>query len=146
MADQKTGLFVVSYDIGTDLIGAPLFKLHLSVYTPNKTVTGTGRITQTTNPPLDIATRVQGEYTYMTVMPNKSHILVTAVGYPIINWPAHAGIGPVIPPNVELRMVLEDNWSSGRAMYRYLVDGSWHEVTDAPVKSVPIEQFVAAAK
>ncbi|ENY73122.1 hypothetical protein G114_04133 [Aeromonas diversa CDC 2478-85] len=136
--NTKTGLFLASFQIGKAMPGAPLLHLNLAVYTPGETVTGVSHVTQATNPPLDVASELKGQYTYMTVMPNKSHILVTAQGYPIVKWPQHGGLGPVIQPNLELRMVLSDDWKSGTANYKYQ-DGNqvWHEVKDVPVTLVP---------
>ena len=137
----KTGLFPICYEIGGAMPGAPLFKASLMVYTPDERITGFGEITQTTNPPLDIKTKLEGNYTYMTVMPRNVHILITAQGYPPIHWPPGGGIGPVIPPNVELRMVVEENWQSGTANYKYLDGkGNWHDIKDAPVKAVPCQK------
>jgi hypothetical protein len=134
---KKTGLFPVCYEIGGDKPGAPLFKVSLLVYTPGKTVSGYGIITQATNPPLKIETKLNGDFTYMTVMPRIVHILVVATGYPDIHWPPHGGIGPVIPPKVHLRMVLKENWKSGTANYQYLDSkGNWHNIKNAPVKIV----------
>ena len=137
-SETKKGLFLVSYDIGGDMPGAPLFKINFSVYTPGETVSGIGQITQATNPPLDIGTNLCGQYTYMCVMPDTCHILITATGYPIIKWPQGGGIGPVIPPNAELRMVVTEDWKSGYANYKYIdSEGNWREITNAPVKLVP---------
>lgn len=131
---QAVGLFPVAYKIGGNMPGAPLFMVHLTVNTPDRRVNGYGTITQTTNPPLSLNTKLDGDFTYMTVMPNDTHILMVLTGYPVINWPPHAGIGPVIMPNVELRMVLSDDWKSGVANYRYQDNnGNWHEINDAPV-------------
>ncbi|WP_349921178.1 DUF1842 domain-containing protein [Aeromonas veronii] len=136
--DTKTGLFLATFDIGKSIPGAPLLRLNLSVYTPGETLNGVAHLTQATNPPLDQASEVKGQYTYMCVMPKQCHILVTAQGYPIIKWPQHAGIGPVILPNFELRMVLSEDWKSGTANYKYLDNQQkWHEVKDAPVTLVP---------
>lgn len=135
--EAMTGLFIVSYEIGGQMPGAPLFKVNFSVYTPGETVSGMGHITQATNPPLDIATNLSGQYTYMCVMPKNCHILVTAIGHPMIKWPQGGGIGPVIPPNAELRMVLSEDWRSGTANYKYQdSNGNWHQIADAPVKMV----------
>jgi hypothetical protein len=135
--EVMTGLFIVSYDIGGNMPGAPLFKVNLSVFTPGETVHGIGHITQATNPPLDVATKLSGQYTYMCVMPESCHILVTATGYPVIKWPQGGGVGPVIPPNVELRLVLSEDWKSGTANYKYRDgSGNWDEITNAPVKMV----------
>lgn len=137
MSEQKTGFFLASYTITSGAMGAPTFNLNLGVYTPKETVHGVGQITQTTNPPLDVETKLDGSYTYMTVMPNNTHILVTATGYPIIQWPPHGGVGPVILPNIELRMVLDENWKSGTASYKYRDDqGNWHSIKDAKVQLV----------
>jgi hypothetical protein len=134
---EKTGLFIASYEIGGHMAGAPLFRVNFSVYTPGETVSGIGHITQATNPPLNIGTNLHGQYTYMCVMPKSCHILVTATGYPIIKWPPFGGIGPVLLPNTELKVVLTEDWKSGTATYKYVDnEGNWQEVTDAPVKMV----------
>lgn len=132
---MKTGLFIVSYQIVTDEIGAPKFELHLTVSTPNERVQGQGRITNAaTNPSLDINTTVSGDYTPMTVMPNDSHIMVTAEGYPTMKWPPRGGVGPVLMPNTKLRMALKKDWQSGTASFSYMdANGLWKEVTTAKV-------------
>jgi hypothetical protein len=137
-AAVQVGLFPLCYDIGGGKPGAPLFRVSLSVYTPGKSVNGVGHITQTTSPPLDIGTNLHGEFTYMCVMPKSCHILVTATGYPIVSWPKGGGVGPVLQPNADLRMVVTDDWESGTATFRYLdAKGNWQEVGDAPVRMVP---------
>ncbi len=137
-----TGLFNINYQVGGDKPGAPLFRLNLGVYTPAETLSGVGHITQAVSPPLDMGTSVQGNYTYMCVMPDNCHILITATGYPIIKWPKHGGVGPVIPPNCDLRMVVTDDWKTGTANYKYFdPEGNWHEVTNAPVKIIEIEKI-----
>jgi hypothetical protein len=131
---MKTGLFIVSYRITTGLAGAPTFVVHLAVNTPNQTVSGKGQITNTSNPPLDIHTNLNGDYTYMTVMPNNSKILVVAEGYPDVKWPSHGGVGPVILPNTKLRMILEDNWESGTANFSFIdANGEWVTIDNAKV-------------
>lgn len=136
-SSNPTGLFIVSYAIGGEMPGAPLFTVNLSVYTPGETISGIGHITQAVNPPLDIATNINGQYTYMCVMPKNCHILVTATGTPIVKWPQGGGVGPVIPTNMELRMVLTEDWKSGTANYKYQdASGNWNEITNAPVKMI----------
>lgn len=116
-------------------MGAPVFNVHFTVNTPKETVHGVGHITQATNPPLDVETKLDGSFTYMAVMPDSTHILVTVTGYPIIQWPPYGGIGPVIPPNAELRMVLENDWKSGTANYKYIDDnGNWQAIDNAKVQ------------
>jgi hypothetical protein len=142
---NNVGLFLAQYQITTPGVGGPVFTLHMTVNTPNATVQGAGNITQTTNPPLNIGTRLNGNFTYMTVMPKITHILVTATGYPIVDFPPHAGIGPVLMPNTQLRMVLEGDWKSGTADYQYLTStGEWHSVEGAKVKAINCQNNSAA--
>ena len=132
---EKTGVFLVSYRITTSLVGAPTLNLNLMVNTPKETVHGLGKITQSTNPPLDITTKLDGHFTYMTVMPDNTHILVTAIGYPVIHWPSHGGPGPVILPNFKLWMVLSKDWKSGTANYKYTdSEGNWQSINEVEVK------------
>lgn len=92
---------------------------------------GAGTLTQSTNPPLDLATVLTGEYTFMTVMPDQSKILVTARGVGAVS-----PIEPFEAHNVSLRMVLSTDWQSGVANYDYLRDGKWNPVDNAPVKFI----------
>jgi hypothetical protein len=86
------------------------------------------------DPPVNVHTILSGHYTYMTVMPNNTHILVTAIGHPIGD---EGPGGPVLPPNVQLRMVLSRDWKSGTADYEFLGSNhQWHQVHQAPVKLV----------
>ncbi len=133
--DTPTGLFLARFEIGGEMPGAPLFTVSFAVYTPQQTLTGMGRLTQAVNPPLDLASKLDGDYTYMTVMPDLTHILVTAVGHPVLDAPVGTGV-PSVPPNVALRMVLDADWQRGTANYRYAVDGGEREVTNAPVRQL----------
>lgn len=131
---SSVGLFPITWNIGTGLLGAPSLNLACTVDTPHQVVQGIGHITQPVNPPVNVATAVSGTFTYMTVMPDETHILVVATGVPVVAWPPHGGVGPVLPPNFHLRMVLARDWSSGTAYYRYQnAEGAWIEVNDAPV-------------
>jgi hypothetical protein len=144
MSTQPTGLFPVSYEITTGKPGAPRFTVHLLVYTPGKTVNGAGLITQAVNPPLEEATILHGDFTFMTVMPKNTHILVTATGFPPVKGAGHGGITPITQPNTHLRMVLDEDWKSGTANFSFLLNGSWHEVENAPVKQIQAQRTVAA--
>ena len=145
-SNTETGLFIASFQIGESMPGGIIFTLHLTVNTPNELVNGMGRITQAINPPLDIHTKLDGSYTYMTVMPNNSHILVTASGYPPVSMPPGSGIGPVILPNCELRMILDSTWQSGTANYKFLnADGVWQSVNNAPATAINGENISSAA-
>jgi hypothetical protein len=121
------GLFIVAYEIGTGLLGAPGLVVHLAVNTPAETIGGQARLTQAVNPPLNIDVQLSGDFTYMTVMPDNTHILVVLSSVtPNLN-----GQG------LELRMVLT-NWTSGTANYKYSKElpGNWTSVTDVPVRLI----------
>ncbi|MCL1126514.1 DUF1842 domain-containing protein [Shewanella surugensis] len=68
-------------------------------------------------------------------------ILVNITGYPF-----YLGIPPVgcyIPPNLKLRMVLNDSWNSGKssAEYSYFYDESWHHVDNATARLEYIKEI-----
>ena len=125
------GLFPVSYRIGNEMPGAPILTVHLLVSTPDKSINGRGIVTQAISPPLREPTSLEGDYTYMTVMPNNSTLLVTALGVgPIGDTPQ------VIARNVRLRMILSKDWKSGTANYDYFWNNKWHSIDNVPVKLI----------
>jgi hypothetical protein len=130
MTDQtKVGLFPVGYRIGNDMPGAPLFTVHLVVDTPREQVHGAGIITNTANPPLDVHTTLDGDFTYMTVMPNTTQILLVLNGVGPLGTTT-----PLIGPNVRLRAVMSD-WKTGTATYSYTTDGTnWNWIKDVPME------------
>jgi hypothetical protein len=127
---SNVGLFPVSYEITSGLMGAPTFTVHLVVSTPARRVNGQGMVTNgSINPALNVPTTLEGDYTYMTVMPNETHILVVANGTGPIGLTT-----PLEGPNTKLRMVLESDWASGTANFSYVDNnGRWQDVTDAKV-------------
>jgi hypothetical protein len=129
---QPISTFLVQYDITTGLPGAPTLHLELVVNTVRKSVTGTGSITQAINPPPDFESVVVGDFTYMTVMPRNTHILLTLTGHEHVS-----PITPIVIPNLHVRAVLDESWSNGTATFRYLMDGRWHEVEHAKVTKAP---------
>jgi len=144
-ADNAVGLFQVCYMVGGNMPGAPAVNLYLAVNTPAQSVTGAGQITQitqTTNPPLNEPTNVTGNYSVMTVKPNNTHIQVRLTGYPPVNWPPQGGIGPVIPANLDMIMVLTKDWKDGDAQYQYRsgLTSDWTKIASAPVKQVACNQ------
>ena len=141
-SDAAVGLFLACYQVGGTMPGAPMVNLHLAVNTPAQAVNGSGQITQATNPPLNEASNVSGGYSVMTVMPSNTHIQVRLTGYPPVNWPPQAGIGPVIPANLDMIMVLSKDWKSGDAQYQYRTGlaSDWIKIASAPVKQVTCNQ------
>lgn len=130
---NNVGLFIVSYEITTGAIGAPVLHTDLVVSTPSRGVTGHGNIQNASvNPPFELNSRLAGEFTYMTVMPNSTHILVTLEGSALT-----PPVQPILVQNMRIRMVLEADWSAGTATYEYVdAHGNWHTITNAKVKKV----------
>jgi hypothetical protein len=136
---MKTGLFIQSYQITTGLLGAPTFEVHVAVNTPKKVITGQGVVSNNSiHPPMEIYSNLSGEFSYMTVMPNKTHILVNLKGFG-----SPSTIMPLEIQNIKLTMVLESNWQSGTANYSYLDEqGEWVDIKDAKVVAVAVEELV----
>src|SRR3954453_12152810 len=124
---DRVGLFAVAYEIGTEQPGAPRITAQLAVNTPAETVSGEVTVSQAVNPPVDFHVQVKGDFTYMTGMPDNTHILVVLSQVPneVTNT-----------PGVELRMVLESDWQSGTANVKYPphLPGDWTSLSDLPVR------------
>lgn len=140
---KNVGLFIVSYDISSGMFGAPNFHVNLVVSTPDSHITGQGQVTNgSINPPFIEHTRLSGDYSYMTVMPNDSKILVVLSGVG-----SYSPVQPIIVENTRLRMVLNDDWQTGSANFAYRDEkGEWQEVTDAKVTKVESNLSVPQAK
>lgn len=128
----NVGLFLSKFSIGNPIPGAPHMNLFITVNTPKRIVNGVSIITQAINPPLDLHSEVRGSYSYMTVMPNNSHILVVAEGYEILE--NNEELSQV--PNLYIRMVLNEEWTEGTANVKYYSNGSWHEMENVPVNQI----------
>jgi hypothetical protein len=137
-SNGSIGLFPITLEIGTEQPGAPRIIAQLAVNTPARTVSGEVTITQAVNPPVNFHVQVRGDFTYMTVMPDNTRILVvlSQVPTPVLNTPA-----------AELRLVLESDWQSGTANVKYSPDlpGHWTSLSDLPVKIVDPAGVPAAA-
>jgi len=137
---MKTGLFHLCLEIGTEAMGAQHMFISVGAFTPEKTITGIGHLTQAVNPPLDMSVNISGTYTYMCVMPKNCHIQLLLTGTPIVKTPPYGGIGPVLEPVISMVIVLTEDWKSGGANIKYLNEaGQWVELTNVPVKQVPCE-------
>jgi hypothetical protein len=136
---QELALFRACYRVehkGT--VGAPVLTLHLLVDTQSKHVSGFGRITQATFPPLTLQTQLNGEFRKIS-MSNLDLIIVTANGHSSV-----AGPGPIVPPNFELLMALSSDWKTGTAEYKYRIDpqdphSHWYIIQDAEAISIPCD-------
>ncbi len=130
-AHQEVGLFPVKYRIATPRIGSPILTLQLLISTPNQKITGHGHATQATNPPLTINSNMVGSYHYL-VFGADVKITASLTGYP--DAPLGSGLAPILLPDLEVNLVLAQDWKSGTASYRYRdVQGKWHFIEDAAV-------------
>jgi len=110
----------------------------LLVSTPNERITGFGHLTQAVYPALDMWFTIDGDFT--NVGPNGQNVVVLQ-GWPRTHWAPHGGKGPVVLPDLHVRMVLPSDWSSGTATYRYLnSDGQWVTIANVPAKLVNSDQ------
>lgn len=142
MADSTgTGLFLATWDIGGGKPGAPTFRLAATVDTVRKIVTGVCHMSQATLPPPEFTSNVSGDFSYLTVMPDITHILVVANGTGEYILPPPA-IGTILDaPNFRLRMVLNKDWRGGTANVSYLQsEKPWQELQNLPVRLVPNAQ------
>ena len=142
---RPVGLFIGSWETGKDRNStAPKLTLDLMFDAVNGRVNGYGNVSAevSTNPPLDIHSRCDGEYTYLTVMPEHNQIIITLVGYPTTQWAPHGGLGLVLEPNLKVHMLLTSDWESGTATYSYRTfDDQWHQI-----ESVPVHKRAVAAQ
>lgn len=136
--DQKIQYpFPVCYEIGSKALEAPRFFVSLVVDPEHLRVIGQGVVIVPTTPPGNvIPAQLQGSYQFI-VFGNQTRIALTATGFPPALLPIQ-GILPLLFPNVELQMVVEGDWGSGSASYRYRVDpqSPWIDVTDQTAQRV----------
>jgi len=128
------GLFLVRYDVGANMPGAPMLTLALTVDTVDHQINGMARLTQAISPPLDLRMQVRGTYVRLP-MPPSPGIAAHLTGYPASHWPPPGGIGPVLFPDLDLHMYLDNDFHGGTASYRYRApSGQWHEVNGVLVR------------
>jgi hypothetical protein len=128
-----SGLFLLKLKsvVPAGILGAPNNDLVLSVYTPKRTVTGHSLVLNSSlYPPLIVNSHVTGNLIYATVMGPGSKIRIDLDGWPEVNWPVGAGVGPVIPENYTAQILLEPDYSKGIIIYNYRTDftGVWHTI------------------
>ncbi|PKG59051.1 MULTISPECIES: DUF1842 domain-containing protein [unclassified Shewanella] len=133
--EQLQGVFNVSYLITNHLPGG--VSLHVDLHVAGKQVTGFGRVFQATAKPVNVLSKLSGEWSYMCTMAS-CNILVVLDGISL------NGV-----ENTKIRMSLADNWQSGSASFQYLDNGEWHDCDIAKVElseSLPISKLAEVTK
>ncbi|HHF3197802.1 DUF1842 domain-containing protein [Vibrio sp. CCB-PB317] len=127
---ESQAIFAAHYHIGNGLPGGVSFDIKLLVAGEDKSILGKGRICQAVNPPLNVVSDLNGSFNYQCTM-RDCHIMVTLQGYQ-----PYLGIPPLGADlhNVTLNILLNDDWKSGVAFYRYKNNsGEWIEVANQRV-------------
>lgn len=121
-----TGLFLLPLQSESQLLGAPILHLQLTVDSVNNKVSGGATVTQPLAKPVVCTSHVTGNLIYETVMaPGKSMIRIDLSGYPVIHWPAGGGVGPVILKNFSAMILFDENWNNGTVHYQYATSAGW---------------------
>ena len=121
-----TGLFHLPLQSESSLFGAPILHLQLTVDSVNNKVSGGATVTQPLAKPVVCTSHVTGNLIYETVLaPGKSMIRIDLTGYPVIHWPAGAGVGPVILKNFSAMILFDENWNNGTVHYQYATSTGW---------------------
>ncbi len=99
----ETGSFIVSYESVGQPPGAPSLRLDLFVDMAQATASGTARVTQAVNPPLNVKLPVHGDVITMTVMPKNTHFQLKLTS-------------PQMPGrHIDVTAVVESDRKTGRA-------------------------------
>lgn len=127
---ESQAIFTAHYQIGNGLPGGVNFDVTLLVASEDKSIVGKGHIFQAINPPLNVVSDLNGNFNYQCTM-RDCHIMVTLQGYQ--PYPGIAPLGADLH-NVTLNILLNDDWKSGVAFYRYKnSSGKWVEVANQRV-------------
>lgn len=121
-----TGLFFLPLKSVSNMPGAPVVNLRLTVDSVNNTVNGLAVVTQALAHPVVCKSSVSGNLIHETVMsPGTSRIRIDLTGYPEIHFPPNGGIGPVVPKNFTAMILFDTDWSNGTIQYQYLGGSGW---------------------
>lgn len=117
----KPRLSMVTYSVVSADIMALLVHLSLRVNAISKKINGVGSvINKKVIPSVDVDSVLMGHLIYETVMaPGVSKIQVVLTGYPNVH--------PInnVQPDLEILLVLAEDWQSGKATYKYLNGDKW---------------------
>jgi len=143
-AENQQGMFRVSYYItqkilGQTKLGSATLRVDLIINGPDKTVNGIANVYQPTNPPVNVVSHLNGEWSFLTnVSDNQALILVDGFDLSTIQF----GGQPMEHKNLTLRIAITQDWQSGTASFNYLYEGEWYEVEYATVALLEGEDHI----
>ena len=143
-AENQQGMFRVSYYItqmidGQVKLGSATLRADLIINGPDKTVNGIANIYQATNPPVNVISHLNGEWSYLSNM-NEHHALIIVDGFDLST--IQYGGQAMENKNLTLRIVVSEDWQSGTASFNYLYEGEWYEVEYAILKVLEGESHI----
>ncbi|WP_438464913.1 DUF1842 domain-containing protein [Marinomonas sp. PE14-40] len=135
-AENQQGMFHVSYCItqkisGQTHLGSATLRLNLVVNGPDKTVNGVGNVYQATNPPVNVISHLNGEWSYLS-NDSANHVLIVLDGFDLST--IQFGGQPMESKNLTLKIAISEDWQTGSASFNYLYEGEWYEVEYALVE------------
>lgn len=143
-AENKQGLFRASYYItqkigGQEKLGCATLRLDLIINGPEKSVNGISNLYQASNPPVNVISHLNGDWSYISHN-NQTNTLIVVDGFDLCD--IQFGGNPMAHKNVSLRLVMSEDWLSGTASFNYLYEGEWYEVEYANVSLLEGEKQI----
>ncbi|KVU49487.1 hypothetical protein WK68_31535 [Burkholderia ubonensis] len=127
---MSAALFPVNFRVATPVIGAPVLTLALVVNPPAKKVSGVARISQTTWPTLEFRAQVWGQFNPMVLVPGaRTQLVLSLQGSP-------SGPTSSLAETFQLQGIVDADWKSGVASYRFFDGERWREVEHAIMTAV----------
>ena len=134
-AENKQGIFRLSYYLdqkilGETKLGSATLRLDIIVNGPDKTVNGIANVYQPTNPPVNVISHLNGDWSYICVNEDSKPLIILD-GFDLSS--IQFGGLPMENKNLNIKISMSDDWQSGTASFSYLYEGEWYEVEYATV-------------
>lgn len=130
-ANLTIGSYLAHWKIGSGAPGATTLDLKTVVSAPTHQLQGAGDLTQAVNPPVNVHTLVTGNYSQMGTA-----VVISLTGIP------NQGSGI---QNFQGHLYLANGWNQdGMASYRFMNNGTWHDVENAKATPLHTEQTMTA--
>jgi len=130
-ANATIGSYLAHWKIGSGAPGAPTLDLKTVVSAPTHLLQGAGDIAQAVNPPVNVHTLVTGNFSQMGTA-----VVISLTGIP------NLGAGT---QNFQGHINLANGWNQdGVASFRFMNNGTWHDVDNVKVTPLHTEQTMTA--